>query len=148
MEWAVAAESIQDWDAVEDACSGILARADVPTYGDLRLVATLGLAKVAGVRGERERLDQLAAEAQQLAPGSSMVTQMLQEAYGRLARAEAEAKGRAASGAAMAPDSPFLPVEADLWQFSTSRIDSASCAAPCNSNQFCTPHTTARAPAM
>lgn len=95
LSWAVASESVQDWDAVESGLSQILERADEPTYGQLRLVATLGLAKVAGVRGERARLDTLSAEARRLSPGNPMVAQMLQEAWSRLARAEAERAGRA-----------------------------------------------------
>ena len=109
LEWAVAAESIQDWDAVHEALTAILERADEPTYGQLRLVATLGLAKVAGAKGERARLDELAAEAHRLSPESSLVSQMLQDAYGRLMRAEMEARGRAASEGSAAPDTARSP---------------------------------------
>ena len=97
LEWAVASEHVQDWDAVESALSQILERSDEPTYGQLKLVATLGLAKVAGVRGERARLDSLAAEARRLSPQSPLVARMLQEAWSRLGRVEAERAGRVAA---------------------------------------------------
>lgn len=111
LSWAVASESVQDWDGVESALSQIVERSDDPTYGQLQLVATLGLAKVAGVRGDRARLEALAAEARRMAPESPLVTQMLQDAWSRLARSEAERAGR--DGAGATPDSGATPSDPD-----------------------------------
>jgi hypothetical protein len=80
LSWAVAAEMAGDWDGLERASSALLAWRDGPESEQYRIVALLGLARVAARRGDGARFRELAGAVREAAPGNPMVDELLREA--------------------------------------------------------------------
>lgn len=80
VSWAVAAEMAGDWDGLERASKALLALEDPAGDEPYRVVALIGLARVAARRGDAARFHELARAVREAAPGNPLVDQLLREA--------------------------------------------------------------------